>query len=164
MGGGEAGEWSPGIHSLLRPGGNLCKLAVVPADQRYGSFLSFRAHHFCPGLWGVSHTLVTSLRILPHPWWWRAHSFTQNYSQMTEPPVFCWNPDTPARVRHCVRCSVQRWRTKMMENKQQLPLTESFLFARDGAKVFFVYYLIQSSQPFQGGIIILILQIKSQRM
>ena len=52
----------------------------------------------------------------------------------------------------------------MMENKQQLPLTESFLFARDGAKVFFVYYLIQSSQPFQGGIIILILQIKSQRM
>ena len=79
MGGGEAGEWIPGIHSLLRPGGNLCKLAVVPADQRSGSFLSFRAHHFCPGLWGVSHTLVTSLRILPHPRWWRAHSFTQNY-------------------------------------------------------------------------------------
>lgn len=59
-------------------------------------------------------------------------------SQMTEPPVFCGNPDTPARVRHFVRCSGQRWRTKMMENKQQLPLTESFLFARDGASLFCV--------------------------
>lgn len=54
----------------------------------------------------------------------------------------------------------QRW----WRIKQQLPLTESFLFAGDGAKVFFVYYLIQSLQPFQGGIIILILQMKSQRM
>lgn len=64
-----------------------------------------------------SHTLVTGLRILPHPWRWRDHSFTQNYSQMTEPPISCWNPDTPACIKHYVRCSVQRWRIKMMENK-----------------------------------------------
>lgn len=138
MGGGEAGEVIPGTHSLLRPGGICAKWAVVPAGQRSGSFLSFRAHHFCQVSEGVSHALGTSLRILPHPWWWREHSFTQNYSQMTEPPVFCWIQHTPACVRHYVRCSVQKWRTRWWRIKQQLPLTESFLFAGDGAKVFCV--------------------------
>jgi len=163
MGGGEAGEWIPGIHSLLRPGGNLCKLAVVPADQRSGSFLSFRAHHFCPGLWGVSHTLVTSLRILPHPRWWRAHSFTQNYLRWLS-HLFSAGILTHLLVSGILlgaqdKDEEQRW--WRINSSCHLPRA---FYLLETVLVFFVYYLIQSSQPFQGGIIILILQIKSQRM
>ena len=163
MGGGEAGEWIPGIHSLLRPGGNLCKLAVVPADQRSGSFLSFRAHHFCPGLWGVSHTLVTSLRILPHPRWWRAHSFTQNYLRWLS-HLFSAGILTHLLVSGILlgaqdKDEEQRW--WRINSSCHLPRA---FYLLETVLVFFVYYLIQSSQPFQGGIIILILQIKSQRL
>ena len=163
MGGGEAGEWIPGIHSLLRPGGNLCKLAVVPADQRSGSFLSFRAHHFCPGRWGVSHTLVTSLRILPHPRWWRAHSFTQNYLRWLS-HLFSAGILTHLLVSGILlgaqdKDEEQRW--WRINSSCHLPRA---FYLLETVLVFFVYYLIQSSQPFQGGIIILILQIKSQRM
>lgn len=163
MRGGEAGEWIPGIHSLLSPGGNLCKLAVVPADQRSGSFLSFRAHHFCPGLWGVSHTLVTSLRILPHPRWWRAHSFTQNYLRWLS-HLFSAGILTHLLVSGILlgaqdKDEEQRW--WRINSSCHLPRA---FYLLETVLVFFVYYLIQSSQPFQGGIIILILQIKSQRM
>lgn len=103
IGGGEGREESVSFSLLVGFSQTGChlhwlKIWVLHGGPFYAT-LSFRDNHVLSRPVSGNQTPVNSLRILPHPWWWRGHSFNWNYSHMTEPSVFFWNPDTPTLYR-----------------------------------------------------------------